>query len=564
MRKTIILILATICILTSSVFGVGCGGNVNTDPNTLVVKIYQGGHGTKYIENVIEKFNTLYEGQYKVINAMPSTELVGNTVYKLIDQGTNADVMTGSTVTASEAQGLAGFGECFTDITESVLNQKAIKFDGTEEEETILEKLNKLPIDYDEKKIGDKWYAIPYVNGVGGLAINTKVLNKFTSQLPRTTNELFADAELILAQAAGSKYNPKPFTYATTGNNYCYPAILNWLAQLGGVNYYREFMSFTKDGVDLTLEQCAEQFHDNPILESVMELFVQLYDYNLQTVNVRSQTFENSQAQLMQGKCAFYFVGDWMYNEESVRNAKYLDDITFINTPVASKLGVQTFGSDTKYNFNDNKCEEILCKIIDGVDQNKEFTAIKADADEVAGVQLDESDVQRIVEARGCTQDRSGAGVFINAKSEKKELAALFLRFMCSTECGEMIASDIHCSSPYAMGSLKEHESRWIKSSSSLISNRYNIPLGSQITGNRREIRSLTIFPGMGEIPVVTLTDENINDGHNPKGPVTIYNDTTYEKEKTMQVYVDRAKYFMDINYQDALNCINIKKWVRK
>ena len=135
---------------------------------------------------------------------------------------------------------------------------------------------------------------------------------------------------------------------------------------------------------------------------------------------------------------------------------------------------------------------------------------------------------------------------------------------MCSTECGEMIASDIHCSSPYAMGSLKEHESRWIKSSSSLISNRYNIPLGSQITGNRREIRSLTIFPGMGEIPVVTLTDENINDGHNPKGPVTIYNYTTYEKEKTMQVYVDRAKYFMDINYQDALNCINIKKWVRK
>lgn len=554
MKKRICSILLSGLMLASMISGGACAPTAGSnDPNVLNVKIYEGGHGTEYIRLVADKFNELYEGQYSVELLQPSTQLVGNTVYREIHSGSNADVMTGSTLDATDGLGRAGFGECFADITESVLNQPAIKFDGTLEDRTILEKLGDVKSDYIEKQSNGKWYLIPYVNGIGGMAVNTKVLSTYQLEIPRTTNELFAAADYMMEQAGGSTSKPKPFTYAATGNNYAFVAILSWLAQLGGEAEYRKFMTYTDGGREMDLQECANLFKDNETLSTVMELFVQLYDYNLQTTNVRSQTFEQAQNQFMRGRCAFYFVGDWMFNEEYVRNANYLNDITLVQVPVASALGVKTFGANTKYQFSDELCDQILCEIIDGVDANLDSATIESNVEEALSVQLDTEDVQKIIAARGCTQDRSGAGVFINANSPKKELAARFLRFFASTECGEMVAQNIHCASPYAPGSLANSEYKWIQSSAKMIANRHNTPLGSQLSGHRKDIGSLSLFPAMGEIPVVALTDED--------HVVSIYDDATYEKVGTTKIYKDKAAYFMNLNYEDALNCIRIGKW---
>ena len=139
MKKRICSMLLSGLMLTSMMPISACAPQAgSSDPNVLNVKIYEGGHGTEYIRLVADKFNELYEGQYSVELLQPSTQLVGNTVYREIHSGSNADVMTGSTLDATDGLGRAGFGECFVDITESVLNQPAIKFDGTLEDRTIL------------------------------------------------------------------------------------------------------------------------------------------------------------------------------------------------------------------------------------------------------------------------------------------------------------------------------------------------------------------------------------------------------------------------------------------
>lgn len=553
MKKKFLAYLLTL-IVSFSCFGVYGGCNKpegSSDPNVLNIKIYKGGHGTEYIQLVADKFNKLYEGQYSVEILQPSTELVASTVYKEISTGSNADIITGSTINAMDGVANKDYGQTFTDITESVLNQPAIKFDGSFEERTILEKLGDVPSDYDEKQYNGNWYLIPYVNGVGGLAVNTKVLNNYGLEIPRTTNELFAAADKIMEKASIQKV--RPFTYAATGNNYAYPALLTWLSQYGGEEYYKKFMTFTDGDRELTLNEAAELFNDSPELSAVMELFVQLYDYNMQTSNVRSQTYDQAQNQFMRGNCAFYFVGDWMFNEEFTRNNKYINDITFVKPPMISALGTKVFGSETAYGFNDDLCDDILCSIIDGVDANKDKEVIESEVESALGVQLQTEDVETIIKARGMSQDRSGAGMVINYNSPKKELAALFLRFFCSTECGEMVAESIHCSSPYAVGSLKNSEYSWIKGSTSIISNKYNLPMGSEILGRRRKMGSLILFPGMGEVPVVTLTDED--------HVVSIYDDETFEKTGSIKIYQDKAKYFMNVLYEDALNCIAIGKW---
>ena len=322
----------------------GCNAakdNIVSDPKVLNVKIYRGGYGTTYISKLKEKFETLYADEGYELNILaPDPDMVATNVYQSIYSDSGIDVYFSTGTNARDA--VAGsYGVCFADITESVLNKAPIKFDGTEESGTVLGKLNADMVNATISHDG-KYYAIPYAEGLGGLAVNKKVLDRFELELPKTSEELFAIAHEIMKHA--NEESVRPFTYSTSGNYYFSSLICYWMKQYGGTEEYEQFWSMQNaDGSDMGLE--SYKVFDTDAVREMFAALYEFYDQAMAAPGSLAQNFMSAQAQIMEGNAVFYSVGDWMFNEEVADFSDKLNDITFIKVPVISALGTKLFGT---------------------------------------------------------------------------------------------------------------------------------------------------------------------------------------------------------------------------
>ena len=533
MKKKITVFITVFATLVATLFGfTGCTAKeaISVEPNVINVRIRRSGYGTDYIYALKEQFEkTFADKGYKLNVLTPVQGLTLDVLYQEIYADEGIDVYF-SDVNITKA--ITGqYGQVLADVSDSVYTKPAIKFDGTEEEQPIAQKLSGGDFDY-KLDYNGKYYALPFVKDIGALAVNTKMLGEYDLELPRTSKELFNCFSEIMKTALNSMIFP--WTYVSGSNNYPSHFTNTWMAQYLGEEDYNTMYSFEKDGAPMTEDGYtvfSKDFAGDAIEKTLTQMY-KLFDYNASAFGSATQDLTNAQTKFMKGDAVFYTVGGWLLQEEHERSASRLKDVTFIPIPVISDLGIKVFGAGTDYNFDENKCEEVLSTIIGYADENKTVAEIKPLIDGKFAANFKEDDILRICKARGLTYKRSeGVGVFISEKSTKKEVAAEFLRFCASEDAGKIISEKTMNSSAFAPSANAESEYQFMRAHSKITSNIYFKGFTSTVYGYRSTCGFTTVFPYTG----IYVQNHILND------KVTIYNDNNYAVEETDKVYEDAA-----------------------
>ena len=528
MKKRFYALFLVAVMAFATMFGAGCNNKDNgviKDGKTVNVKVTSAGYGTTFVTALAEKFNEIYadnEG-YK-INVLPAQTDLGNTnLLQDIYSDSGVDVYwTGVTIkTALEGE----YGECLVDLTDLVYSKPAIKFDGTEESKTIKQKVEENLYDIskintvvylgDNKDLQGHFYGIPTSVASAGFAVNTRVLSEYGfDTIPKTTNEMWEVVEKVMEDAATTRVFP--FSYSISGNGYTSIPLKYWLAQYLGQENWDTFWSMQdKDGNNL--EKPYEVFEMDGV-EQVLTEFFRMYDYNIGSDGSKMQDFTAAQAQIMLGDAIFMATGSWMYNEEHIRYADYIDDITFVKIPVISALGEKLFADD--FGGNKEKCDQLLSKICLGVDENKDYSVIKSEADAFAGVTLSEEDVKSAIYARGVVQDRSGSSWYLSSKVDEniKEIATLFLRMCASEDGAKLMAKETSETQFFALTAFADSDEPWFKGTSNMLFNKHVVTAIATPTGYRAAMGGGdSTFPKLTYYPVNYVLEKELS----------IYDDST-------------------------------------
>ncbi len=550
MRNKFFKMLAAVLAVLMSFSVFGCAPD-SKDPGivdneyTINVKLRKAGYGVTYVDELGKAFEAAYaEEGYKVNVLAPREDLLSSNVYRDIYSNSGVDIYFTGDVTAREAV-TGEYGQVFADITESVYNQKAIKADGTEEDKTVAEKLSIYTLD--GCHYNNKYYGLPLAESVGGLAVNTKVLDEYDLEVPRTTNEMFKAADIIMQDALET--DTFPFTFSLSGNNYTSTTLMPWLAQYGGIEEYNSFWSFQNpDGSNMTTD-CYKVWGTES-WEKVLEVVYHYYDSVMEAYNSASQTFSEAQNQIMRGTAVFMSNGDWMLNEEYVRNSRYLNDVTFVNAPLISALGVKLFGATTSYGFDDEKCDIVLSSIVKYCDQGRLAAEIKTMVDSELSVNLNVEDVTTVCERRGYVRSNPGLGIALSERSTKKDIATLFLRFCASQDGGRIFAEQSRSMSPYARNVNANPNYAWTNSVYNILNNPYVVNLDSSVRGYRLSMGVTTLTPGLGDPYSTSL-----------QGKVTKYNPDTLKIVATDAVYTTIAKKTAKDMFDYAKEQVETNKW---
>lgn len=548
-KKIVVKIMA--CALAVTAFGSmtacsGGGAGIVKDPLTLNVRVRKAGYGTEYINALAEQFEKTFEAEgYKVNILTPREDLVSTVVYRDIysaKEGSGVDVYFTSDIDAEKAV-TGDFGQVFADMTDSVWKQKPIKFDGTEEALTVEEKMS--GIEFPDGVYNGRIYGLPYAYGMGGLVVNKAKLDSYGLELPRTTEELFACAEKILETSLDT--GTFPFTYSMSGNNYPASVVNAWMAQYGGLDEFNSYWSFENpDGTKMEGD-CYKVF-EYDFIEETLKLLYRMYDPAMGAWGVGSQDFTAAQGQLMKGEAVFYACGNWFLNEEYERYNRYVNDVTFISTPMISSLGEKLFGAECG-----EKTDKVLSAIVKCADEGMTAEQAKASVETEFSVSLDSADVQTVYERRGYVRGNINAGLVISEKSTKKDLANLFVRFCASTEAGALWAEKARGISPFALGADVNSDVPFLASVNKITAYSHHKALVAMETGYRKSMGVVGIFPYMGEIFATKIYSTSVSK----------YDLTTRKllTGKNNGIYTTAAQALANDMYLDAKNNVETGKW---
>ncbi len=491
--------LGVTTLLTATACGSGKGGLVN-DAKTLNVKIHSAGYGVSYIEELKKGFEATYSDEGYKINVMTPTDISNQLIFKEIYANSGVDVYIASAV-AEESVNYIG-EQMFADITDTVVKTKPVGNDKVEGENSILSYIEDRTSTTTYLHDG-KFYGLPIAISIGGLGVNKAVLeNEFgITQLPRTTKEFQQVIQMIMVKnandvAGGASYSQvtHPFAYALSGNYYWMSILNSWFYQYSGKEAFESFWTFENpDGTPMT-EDAYKVYADEGLRIGIKNMY-QFYDYKSAVNNVLGDSYLKAQHNVMRGYAVFCPTGDWMFNEEKTVYKDYLNDITFIKTPLVSELGVKLFGVGTSYNFSETDCEELLIKIVDGADANKTVEEIKSGLSGTKFAGVAEEDILTVCERRGALKDSSGTCCYISQKSTKKDIAELFLRYVASNDGATIWSKEASTTSPYSIGKLSE-EYEWHKAVNAYSTNRYVSYFETEETGYRKQLGINIMFYG--------------------------------------------------------------------
>ncbi len=453
-KSTKILILC----LAASALGAcsGGGSDVNSDgvpATTINIKVYKGGHGTTWLYTLKEKFEAVYAKEnYKVNIITPSNTLEGASALADMRIGykkTNVDLYLVSACRASETQDKQ-YDACVEPL-DDVYSSHPIAFDGSEESKLIKDKLDPT---YDHAvKYDGTYYGVLWSSSPCGMVANTKVLADYKLSLPRTTDELFACFDTIYAKT--SQTGVYPFSWGGyNSSGYSLFAVYPWLAQILGKEGYTQFMTLQKDQSEITQDDIDTGYtwYQKDEIYTPLSLIDKLYNVDTSTANSENETHAKSHYNVVTGKAAFTCDGEFFFNEVKANYQKYLNDITFINTPVSSSLGTALGISD-----------EQLSTIIGLYDEDK--TVEEA----VSATSLSQEIVERVYEARGAHFEKAYANAYLTKGSTKASVAKLFLRMLCSNDFGKVFNETAYGASVYADSNTIESEYPFVNGVSKVI-----------------------------------------------------------------------------------------------
>lgn len=565
-KKAVALLLSTLLTFGSVGSLAACGGKnkIKVNEKTIVVKVRDAGFGTDWLYELKGKFENVYaEEGYKVKIMTPDNAIKGSVLLQELALGydsTKVDLYISTDANPDSVGKEGAYGVLVENIEESVYNQTAISYDGTEEEKTVREKIRPEAVPYMTDSHGEL-YGYSWAQTSAGLVVNTKKLEKYGLEMPKTTNEMFDCFDKIYCGHNDVKNSVKsgtyPITYISGGSGYGVVFLYALMAQYD-MDEYNKFWTFmttdeTGASVQLSDEACQELF-DDPMLLEMMKVAYRTFDWLIAAPGSLAQGVDQAQSKIMSNNmddAVFMLNGDWMLNEVKLNYSTKLNDIDFINFPVISAVGQKVFGAGTAYNFDDAKCEELLSYIVGLVDENKDIDEIIASVKTEKGVEIAEADAKEIARARGVTYSRGMEHVaYINKGTPKKDIASLFLRMMSSDDFGETFSRTANGTSPYCAKENTDSPYKFVRNASKIPCNQY-FSLVSQfasLKGYRGEIggRLLNMF----------TTESHIPDYIAEESTATIYTEDGKRNGKSESVYTTAAEKFLEKEKDNVM-----KKW---
>ncbi len=557
-KKNAALILA-IALSASAIPSLGaCGKKEKTINNeqTVNIKVYQAGYGVDWLYELESKFEEAFASEGYQVNILePSPDyshgVIVNEMYQGYDD-TGIDLyITGLDVNALGVNGT--YGEALAeDIGAIVYDQPAIKFDGTEEEKTVRQKVSADVIPFMTDSAG-ALYGFNWVQEAAGMAVNTKKLAKYYEngeyELPRTTDELFEAIDRIYLGANGvpssATSGTKPVTYFSGQNGYQNCMLMTWLKQYD-VDFYNEFWSMEKDGQPMK-ENGYEVFNSPAVTDMVTNAY-RFIDQTIAAKGSATQTMDQAQAKIMKNKdgAVFYAVGGWFLNEVKLNYRDNLNDIEFMNFPVTSALGQRLFGAGTSYNFDNEKADNLLSEIIKLVDENKSIEEIAAGVASFGTIANE--DLEEVAKARGVFYSRGTEHCAVITKNAVgKDVAAKFLRMMASDDFAEVFSEHANATTPYTDKANETTKYKFVKQSSQISTNRYKSLISHKAVGFRQELGLSAILTTVSHLPASIATAKQAD-------IVSIYNFEGGKNGKDVSVYADAAKKLQQAEVSSLTN----------
>ena len=405
MKKLILFLLAAVIVL--GMFG-GCKKDVPDTENDLVVELADLGYGTDFFEAMVERFEQLNPG--KKVYANYSSDLTK--VRTQLDSGPRynpTDLYFG--------------GGSFFDL----IQLGSFKVDGVTYENRFYELSDvydyipsgeeysvkdKMVDSYEEYfNVDGKYYGFPWAGGMGGLVYNKKIAEKYSIDLPNTTDELFALQEKL----TGGEYL---FMYALE-DHYWDMVYDTWVAQYAGLEAYTNFW----DGMYYNKDRGGYSFGPDIMTMPGRYEMLEVLEKALNSISADgtihsdpdslSYNFSQAQMNFLAGKALFMPNGDWLELEAQAFGNDV--EIAFIRTPVISSIIEKL---DTV------KDDAMLSAVIDAIDRGE--TSCE-------GVSAEDFAIVR--EARGVVKTIGvNHVVLIPVYANAADLAVEFLKFMASDE----------------------------------------------------------------------------------------------------------------------------------
>lgn len=456
--------ILTVILLSVLLISACSRETIISDSKTVNVRLARLGYGTSWAYKLKDKFEELYKEQgYKINILTPSSDISGSVVSNELMMGGNGiDLYLAGPVGINSV--IRDGNYYVEDLTDIVWNKPAIRFDGTEEEINIIDKV--LPGMIDSAEYNGRLYSFFYTAGATGLAVNKHKLSMYGLSYPMTTNELFKCFDKILTGSGTSMGNsltsgifPHTFISGNTG----YPLFMQYtlLAQMMGYENFIRFQQLVDENGELRLTD-GYLAQNDPALLKVMEVMYRMFDQNYATFGSTTQNVGQAQASMMRHDSGAVFMinGDWMLNEVSLNFPNQLENIDMIPIPIISALGKTLFGQNTTYNLSEEQADEILSFIARKFDEGLTAQEIITLVQSEKSITLQVADVERVMEARGTYYTKGiEHNVYITKNSQSKDVAALFLRMLASDDNALLYTNEANAASPFAeTASLSEYD----------------------------------------------------------------------------------------------------------
>ncbi len=527
MKKFLSTVLAVLTGVGCLFMGTGClpKDEIVRDEKTVNLRLYKAGFGDAFIYELKEKFEAAYASEGYILNVLkPQYTYAGTPMVQEMAEGYDRkgiDLYVTGAIMPNEVSPIGMYAngkELCEDLETLVFNQTAINYDGTESANKISQRLSPDYVPFLRADNG-KMYGFTWAQTSAGLVVNTKKLEAYgITEMPRTTNELFAIFETVLNGIDGviegsAKTKTYPLTYnlnadqggATTYNTCAYE---QWLAQydLQAFNEFNRMQTMDENGEWQDMTEGWRVF-ENENIKPVLETSFQFMDKKYAAPGSGDTTKKLDQIQSLvmkdvlnkkgnpQVNAIFMLNGDWFLNEVKSSYGDYLNDIAFINVPVISSLGVEIF---SKYGLSDAECDEVLSYICQQVDENKTVDEIVELLKTEKQLTADKADVQRVATARGLCFARGIEHLaFIPKGCTKKDIAAKVLRMMASDDFANTFMRASNAFSPYTKGVDIKGLYPFVDQAKALTDNIHFRAFAGRIQGIRRSVmRTDYMFPG--------------------------------------------------------------------
>ncbi len=539
------------------------GGRVQSAENEIVVKVRKAGFGTDWLYTLKRNFEAAYKTEgYKVKILTPDNNIKDDVVIKELALGyknVGVDLYITSGILPDKVGVNGDYGVLVEDLSDTVYSQKAINYQGQEEDKTVEEKVDPNLIAHMTDLEGKK-YAYCWAETSGGLVVNTKKLEKYGLEIPKTTNEMFECFEAIYCgndkMQNSIKSGTYPITYVSGQNGYTLTFLYALLAQYDR-EYFDTLWSFQAKGengetIQLSDAECQEIYADETMYE-MLNVAYRTFDMSIAAPGSQSQTVDQAQAKIMgdnRNGAVFMFNGDWMLNEVKLNYRNYLHNIDFVNYPVISALGTKLFGAGTAYNLSDEACDDLLSFIVDCVDENMEINAIIEKVKTEKDITITEAEANEIARARGLTYSRGVEHVaYVTKGTTKMDIVSKFLRMMSSDDYGETFSVQGNGATPYCAIENTTSEYKFVRNASKVTANRYFsfVSTFGGVRGYRAQLNFQRFFTTSSHLPFDIASNSR----------ATIYTmDGTKLEDADVSVYSNAAK---DFQKNEVANII--KNW---